>query len=89
MEGGWKTPPPRSYTSQKSPVLIGLSYLIYLFLEWRVTPAKSQCKIARNDKDQVSIPEGCGGGGAISYKPILDVPFCQGIIFQPKFLNRV
>ena len=25
MEGGWKTPLPRCYTSQKSSVLIGLS----------------------------------------------------------------
>ena len=31
-----------------------------------------------------------GGGGALPYKPIRDVcAVFQGIIFQPKFLNRV
>ena len=29
-----------------------------------------------------------GGGGALSYEPIHDMPF-SGIIFQHKFLNRV
>ena len=55
----------------------------------RIQARKQSHAVARFDRDQQSCREDeDGGGGALPYKPIRDVPFFRVSVFQHKFITR-